>query len=286
MVKKIICESYLKERVTFEYKLPFFLESVSGLHEVSGVIAGMKSAYAIGENYIGTSVNKRNIIIKGAIKTDVINNRQKLYRVFPLDTTGTLYYYEDDRKWKIYYKVESIVVEEKGIYRHFQISLICPSPYFMDVDDTTLPMATWSPKFKFLLQIPQNEGIVFGVKNITSMATIQNDTNIEFGMTIIFTANDDVVNPSLFNVDSREEIKIEKTMNAGDKIVVYTYRQNKNIIYIPATTGIEENINNSLVYGSKFLQIHHGQNTFRYNADSGVDNLEAVIEYHNEYEAV
>ena len=84
MSKKIVCENYLKERITLEYKFPFFLKSVDGLHEVLGVVAGMKSAYAIGENYIGTSVEKRKIIIKGAIRDDVINNRQRLYRVFPL----------------------------------------------------------------------------------------------------------------------------------------------------------------------------------------------------------
>lgn len=106
MSKKIVCENYLKERITFEYKFPFFLKSVDGLHEVLGVVAGMKSAYAIGENYIGTSVEKRNIIIKGAIRDDVINNRQKLYRAFPLKSTGILYYYEDGLERKIEYKVE------------------------------------------------------------------------------------------------------------------------------------------------------------------------------------
>ncbi len=286
MSKKIVCENYLKEKITFEYKFPFFLKSVDGLHEVLGVVAGMKSAYAIGENYIGTSIEKRNIIIKGAIRDDVISNRQKLYRVFPLKSTGTLYYYEDGLERKIEYKVESIQIDNKGLHKQFQISLICPDPYFTDLEKTQLQMATWSPNFKFILKIPHDTGIKFGVKNTTSMATIQNDTNIEFGMTLTFTANDTVVNPSLFNVDSREEMKIEKTMEAGDKIIVNTYRQNKNIIYIPASTGIEENINNLMVYGSKFLQVHHGSNTYRYNADTGVDNLEAVIEYVNEYEAV
>lgn len=286
MSKKIVCENYLKERITFEYKFPFFLKSVDGLHEVLGVVAGMKSAYAIGENYIGTSVEKRNIIIKGAIRDDVINNRQKLYRAFPLKSTGILYYYEDGLERKIEYKVESIQIDNKGLHKQFQISLICPNPYFTDLDKTILQMATWSPCFKFALKIPHDTGIMFGVKNTTSMVTIQNDTNIEFGMTLTFTANDTVVNPSLFNVDTREEMKIEKTMVAGDKIIVNTYRQNKNITYIPVTTGVEENINNLMVYGSKFLQVHHGSNTFRYNADTGVDNLEAVIEYVNEYEAV
>jgi len=284
--RKIICENYLGEKITFEYKLPFFLESVDGLHEVTGVVAGMSSAYAIGENYIGTSVEKRNIIIKGAIRDDVITNRQKLYRVFPLKSTGTLYYYEDDLERKINYKVESIQIDDTGLHKHFQISLICPNPYFTDLENTSLQMATWSPTFKFILQIPSDTGIKFGVKNTTSMATIENDTNIEFGMTITFTANDTVTNPSLFNVDTREEMKVEKIMSAGDKIIINTYRQNKNITYISVSTGVEENINNLMVYGSKFLQIKHGSNTFRYNADDGEENLEAVIEYVNEYEAV
>ncbi len=286
MSKKIVCESYLGERITFEYSFPFFLESVEGLHEVVGVVAGMKSAYSIGESYIGTSIEKRNITITGAIRDDIINNRQKLYRIFALKTLGTLYYYEDNLKRKINYRVESIKISESGLHRHFNISLICPNPYFTDFDKTTLQMSTWLPSFHFPLKIPQTTGMVFGRKNTTLMVVINNNTNIEFGMTIIFTANDTVVNPSLFNVDSREEMKIEKTMSAGDKIIVNTHRQNKNIIYIPISTGIQENINNLMVYGSKFLQVHHGINTYRYNADSGINNLETVIEYSNEYEAV
>lgn len=286
MSKKLVCESYLNEKVTFTYEFPFYLSQVEGLHEVIGTVTGIKSAYAIGENYVNTSIEKRNIIISGIIKENFVNNRQKLYRIFPLKTTGTLYYYEDDLERKIDYKVESIKINEKGYPRAFQISLICPTPYFTDINKTTLQMATWSPAFKFPLKIPASTGIKFGTKNKTSMVKITNSTNIEFGMTIKFTANDVVVNPSLFNVDTREEMKIEKTMQAGDKIIVYTYRQNKNIIYISASTGIEENINNLMVYGSKFLQIHHGENTYRYNADENVDSLETVIEYLTEYEAV
>lgn len=286
MSKKIICESYFGDKITFEHKFPFFLESVDGLHEVLGTVAGMKSAYAIGESYIGTSVEKRNIIIKGAIRDDIINCRQKLYRVFPLKTTGIFKYIDGDLKRKIEYRVESIRINEKGLYKHFQISLICQNPYFTDIDKKNLQMATWSPAFKFLLKIPKNTGIKFGVKNTTSMAVIENNNNLEYGITITFTANDTVKNPMLFNVDSREEMKIEKTMQAGDKIIVHTYRENKNIYYVPVSTGIEENINNLMIYGSKFLQVHRGKNTFRYNAEENVDNLEARIEYLTEYEAI
>ncbi len=287
-MKYIICESYLGEEITFNYSFPFFLESIDGIHEISGDVTGMQSAFAIGEKYIDTSINKRNIIIKGSIRKNdnIIERRQTLYRLFPLKTIGTLYYYEGNLSRKINYYVESVEIAETGLHRKFQISLICPNPYFTDINKTSLQMATWKATFKFPLIIPQSKGIKFGVKNPSLMASINNTTNIEFGMTITFIASDTVVNPSLFNVDSREEIKIEKTMKVGDKIIINTYRQNKNIIYIDASTGLEENINNLMVYGSKFLQVHHGQNTFRYNADENAENLQAVIDYYTEYEAI
>ncbi len=287
MSKKVVCENYLNEKITFEYKFPFFLESVDGLHEVLGVVSGMKSAYAIGESYVGTSVEKRNIIIKGAMRDDIINCRQKLYHMFPLKTVGTFYYYEDDLERKIEYRVESVKIpmNAKGKFKHFQISLICQNPYFTDIKKKTLQMATWIPKFRFPLKIPK-EGIKFGERNKTSMVSIKNESNIEFGMTIMFKANGMVVNPSLFNVDSREELKIEKTMQAGDTITVTTHRQNKNITYFSQENGLNENINNLMVYGSKFLQIHHGLNTFRHNADENMGNLETIIEYYAEYEAI
>lgn len=286
MSKRLVCESYLKEKVTFTYEFPFYLETVDGIHEVLGTISGIKSAFTVGEQYIDTAVEKRTIIISGIIRDNFIDNRQKLYRVFPLKSFGTLYYYEEHIERKISYQVQDVKVSEKGYPRKFQITLVCPTPYFTDINKTTLQMATWSPAFKFPLKISQSAGIKFGTKNKTSMATINNTSNIEFGLTIIFKANDTVVNPSLFNVESREEMKIEKTMNAGDQIIVTTLRDNEDIIYIPANSDDQVDINNLMAYGSKFLQVHHGLNTLRYNADENVNNLEAKIEYFNEYEAV
>lgn len=285
-MKKIICEAYNGKRILFTYDFPFFIEKLSGFHDVIGTVVGEKSAFGVGETYIDTSIEKRNIIIEGFMIDNLIENRQKLFQTFPLKKEGTLFYYEDDISRKISYEVESVIVSDSGCPRTFQISLICNNPYFTDVEKTVLSMATWTPMFKFPLKSPVGKGFKFATKNTTSMAVIQNDSNIEFGIIITFKANDLVKNPSLFNVDSREEMKISKTMQSGDKIIVNTYRQNKNIVYISSETGKEENINNLMIFGSKFLQVHIGLNTFRYNADENVDNLEAVIEYYKEYEAV
>ena len=41
-----------------------------------------------------------------------------------------------------------------------------------------------------------------------------------------------------------------------------------------------------MMYGSKYLQVPPGENTFRSGADSGEDSLETTIKYLPEYEAV
>lgn len=75
-------------------------------------------------------------------------------------------------------------------------------------------------------------------------------------------------------------------MEAGDQIIVTTQRNNKNIQYIPVATGIAENINYLMEYGSKFLQIHSGENTLRAGAETDEENLTTVVSYSVEYEAV
>lgn len=287
MERKLVYENYKGSKITFEYKPPFILSMCDGFHEVSGTVNSVSSAYGVGTTWNGTSIGERDLTIKGTISENIQENRLLLFDMFPLNSEGILYYYEGEIQRKINCVVEKVTIPEKNGYtRDFSISLVCPNPRFTDLFATILSMATWSPSFKFALKIPANKGVKFGTKNTTSMATTENTTDIEYGMTIRFKANDKVVNPYLFNVNTREIIQIEKEMSAGDEIIITTHIDNKNIIYKNAKTGQEENINYLIMYCSKYLQVPSGTNTFRSGADSGEDNLESTIEFLPEYEAV
>lgn len=273
--------------ITFTYKPPFLLSICDGFHETVGTVNSVSSAYGVGTTWNGTSIGQRDLTIKGTITDNIQENRLLLYDMFPLNSEGTLYYYEGDIERKITCLVEKVSIpEKKGFTRDFSISLVCPNPRFSALAATILSMATWAPAFNFPLIIPENEGIQFGIKNTTSMGTTENTTEIDYGMTIKFKANDTVKNPYLFNVTTRDIIQIEKTMSAGDQIIITTHIDNKNVIYKNAVTGEEENINYLIMYGSKYLQVPSGTNTFRSGADSGEDNLETTIEFLPEYEAV
>lgn len=287
MERTLIYKNHKGDMITFTYKPPFLLSICDGFHETVGTVNSVSSAYGVGTTWNGTSIGQRDLTIKGTITDNIQENRLLLYDMFPLNSEGTLYYYEGDVERKITCLVEKVSIpEKKGFTRDFSISLVCPNPRFSALAATILSMATWTPAFKFKLVIPKNKGIKFGTKNTTSMGTTENTTEIDYGMTIKFKANDTVKNPYLFNVTTRDIIQIEKTMSAGDQIIITTHIDNKNVIYKNAVTGEEENINYLIMYGSKYLQVPSGTNTFRSGADSGEDNLETTIEFLPEYEAV
>ena len=287
MERTLIYKNHKGDMITFTYKPPFLLSICDGFHETVGTVNSVSSAYGVGTTWNGTSIGQRDLTIKGTITHNIQENRLLLYDMFPLNSEGTLYYYEGDIERKITCLVEKVSIpEKKGFTRDFSISLVCPNPRFSALAATILSMATWTPAFKFKLVIPKNKGIKFGTKNTTSMGTTENTTEIDYGMTIKFKANDTVKNPYLFNVTTRDIIQIEKTMSAGDQIIITTHIDNKNVIYKNAVTGEEENINYLIMYGSKYLQVPSGTNTFRSGADSGEDNLETTIEFLPEYEAV
>lgn len=287
MERTLIYKNHKGDMITFTYKPPFLLSICDGFHETVGTVNSVSSAYGVGTTWNGTSIGQRDLTIKGTITDNIQENRLLLYDMFPLNSEGTLYYYEGDIERKITCLVEKVSIpEKKGFTRDFSISLVCPNPRFSALAATILSMATWAPAFNFPLIIPENEGIQFGIKNTTSMGTTENTTEIDYGMTIKFKANDTVKNPYLFNITTRDIIQIEKTMSAGDQIIITTHIDNKNVIYKNAVTGEEENINYLIMYGSKYLQVPSGTNTFRSGADSGEDNLETTIEFLPEYEAV
>lgn len=287
MERTLIYKNHKGDMITFTYKPPFLLSICDGFHETVGTVNSVSSAYGVGTTWNGTSIGQRDLTIKGTITDNIQENRLLLYDMFPLNSEGTIYYYEGDIERKITCLVEKVSIpEKKGFTRDFSISLVCPNPRFSALAATILSMATWTPAFKFKLVIPKNKGIKFGTKNTTSMGTTENTTEIDYGMTIKFKANDTVKNPYLFNVTTRDIIQIEKTMSAGDQIIITTHIDNKNVIYKNAVTGEEENINYLIMYGSKYLQVPSGTNTFRSGADSGEDNLETTIEFLPEYEAV
>ncbi|HEX3075966.1 MAG TPA: phage tail family protein, partial [Lachnospiraceae bacterium] len=116
------------------------------------------------------------------------------------------------------------------------------------------------------------------------IVNVYNKGDVETGMRIVFRAKGALTNPSLFNVETREFIKINKAMTAGEVITIDTNYGKKGITL--RKNGVESNILNYIDIaggGNTFLQLAVGDNLLRYNADTGADNLEVDIYFDNRY---
>ena len=244
-MERIVCVSENGYSIEIGNGFPFFLEETTGIHEFSGDVSTVKSAFGVGSKFIGTSTNDREITISGYFKSrnkERIPQRRQLYNVFPLNKKGTLYYYEEDKIYKIDYYVKDVKIQNKFAFDPFQIDLICPSPYFTDLEETIVSLSTWKKLFSFPLEFPEGVGIQFGEKSQNLLAEIENESNIEIGMRIVLTADNTVINPKITNVITNEEFSLNTTMSRGDKIEISTYINNKNIYLIQ---GGEKNRKNN-----------------------------------------
>ena len=282
-MEKLIYENSYGNKIELTNKFPYFLEDYTGIHEKSSELYGVSSAFGIGELYVGRSINKRNIMIYGYFKNNFIERRQFLYNAFPDNDEGTLFYYEDDFSSKIKCRVEKVEITKTGPIRYFTISLIAFEPFFTDIEETIIPLASWEGGIEFPLEIPE-EGIEFETKNNNMVAEINNPTKIENGLTIIFTCSGSVKKPSIKNIVNQEVLTLDYDLVIGDVVTITTGINNKNIIL--NRDGVETNINNYLLFGTKFLQLKPGQNNFKILAEEGIENLTAEIRYSLSYEAV
>lgn len=147
-------------------------------------------------------------------------------------------------------------------------------PFIYENTVRIVDVATWIGTFGFELEIPE-EGMEMGYREPSLIVNVLNDGQEDTGMLIRFRALGTLLNPSLVNVNTYEEFKLNTSMVGGDLIEVSTYRGRKTITLI--RNNERSNIFHTRKLLSKFLQLEVGDNLFRYDAESGLENLEIQI---------
>ena len=150
MAKRIICKNEDGVQVEFNYSFePFFLVSVDGIYTVSNNVVTSENTMVDGSTYQGSTTKQRNIVITAQMERDYQANRDLLYKCFKPKSTGLFTYIEGSETRVIDYKVEGIDIDEAGVVRNFSISLLCPDPFFRDLEDISVSMASWTGLFEW-----------------------------------------------------------------------------------------------------------------------------------------
>jgi hypothetical protein len=265
--------------VTLAPRPPLFLTKLDGTGNIHNIINTFHAPNQDGAFFISSSLDMRNITIEGTIvasnPNDAYSLRKWLLHVFTPKQQGTLTF----RDLKIGCVVEDIklIVASKEKIPNFFISLLCPSPFFEMLNAIRAELALWQPTFHFELEIPSGTGVEFGVRQPSQILTIQNPGDVSCGCQIRFSAIGAVTNPSLTNLDTGEYVKVLTTMANGDIIDIYTQFAGKKVV--KTSGGTTSNAFSLLDVGSTFLQLSVGENLLRYDADSGLDQLEVSLFY-------
>lgn len=283
----ITCENQFNIKGIFsERSFPFLLSDADGLYQMAASVNLSSNTMNDGAVYHSSALKKRNIVLTLSDVGDHTEHRAFLNELFVPKSSGVLTLDEGSEHRKIEYYVESIKSSGLDAYRIYQVSLICPDPYFYDLYDSEVTMATFLPSFYFTHYF-KSAGEEFGYRQKEKIRTIYNDAGIGgTGMRIEISCNGDVKNPSVTSVESNQRITVgtsSKPLNlvAGDRVIITTYDADKQVYLVHE--GNTTKINQYLSEDSYFIQLEKGKNSIGYSAAAGVDNMIIRITYKIRY---
>ena len=253
------------------YESEFVLGEVD-FGTVDGTHNSYKNINQVGVYVESTTLSDRPVSISGWVignsYPELQSNKTILNRL--INPLHSIDLFVND--YKITFKPDSSIkysvsyAENNEVLCKFLIQGTCPDPMFTTKDRQTALIASILPKFRFPLIIPKQNGIIMGLREPSLIATLVNFGDIDTGMVITFSCTSTVLNPSIFNINTRESIKINKTLSVGEQVIVSTVSGEKYVRGI--VDGEELDYFQYFDLDSTWLQLHTGENILKYDFSS------------------
>lgn len=301
MIKSITVTNHLGESITIELRRPeksgFLVRNIQGLGPSKATINSTELSTMDGARYNSARVTSRNIVLTlGFLFNPTIEHmRQLSYKYFPLKKPIRLTIETDNRTTETYGYVESNEPDIFSAQESTVISIMCPDPYLRLRGNVVTVFSGIESLFEFPFS---NESLtedlleMSSVKNDT-LQTINYDGDAETGVVMTIRARGPVTNIVVYNVGTREEMKIDTTkiqtimgspVTLGDDIIISTVSGAKYARLL--RNGVYTNILNAIDKDADWFVLSKGDNMLAYMAETGVDNLEFQLEHQVLYEGV
>lgn len=240
-------------------------------------IAGMN-----GSLFNSAKAETRNIVLTVLPQNNVERNRLALYK------------YAQVAQWcKIYYSNGSVDVQIEGYVetvegslfnrpQSFQISILCPQPYFEGLHEIYNDISSLVANFEFPFAI-EYSGKEFGYIEHDSLSTLINSGDVETGVSIYITARGEVINPVIYD-NYGGSFKLNLTLQTRDQVIVNTNSGERSVKLIRGST--ETNIIDKVSPDPTWFILHPGENIFSYGADYGSDLMSIVFRHRTKFGGV
>lgn len=304
MIKAVTVTNYLGDSMKLDLMRPdlsgFVVKKITGLGPVKANINTTTIASSDGDLFNMARLSGRNIVLSLVFlyAPTIEDVRLKSYKYFPIKKPLTLLIETDNRTAEIKGYVETNEPDIFSKEENTKISILCPDPYFYSVGENGTKETIFSGiestfEFEFENNSLTEDLIEFGaIQNLTEQ-TVWYDGDAETGVVINIHALGAVDNITIYNIGTRESMKIDtqKLANltgngiiAGDEITITTIKGSKTIYLL--RNGIVTNILNCLDRAADWFQLSKGDNLFTYTAEHGSTNLQFRILSRIIYEGV
>ena len=145
---------------------------------------------------------------------------------------------------------------------------------FKSVNELISYFSAISSLFQFPFAISKT-GVELSAVTTNIRKSIVNTGDVETGVIIKLFARGTVINPIIYDVLKRKQIKLNFTMKTSDMIVINTNVGEKTVELI--RDGVTTNAMGYLSQDSSWFMLEAGDNIFTYNSDSGNSNLQITF---------
>lgn len=270
----LIVENERGETLELTHNGAYSIQDIDGLDFPDATINTSKTATVDGTTFNSAYVNERTIIVTMAINGPAETNRINLYK-----------YFKSKRKVRLYYKngVRDVFIDgyvqkiEIGFFEQkqtAQITIICPKTYFNGLEESVTEFSSVESLFEFPFAI-EEEGIEFSRLKLGEQKSVINNGDVDTGVLINLSAIGSVINPKIYNVDTRESFILDVQMSEGDTITINTRQKEKGVTM--TSKGVTINIIGKMRKGSSWFQLASGDNLFTYDADEFLENLSCTF---------
>ncbi len=273
------------DQLTFGQNSPFTISEIQGLNPPDATINTSQVALIDGARFNSAKLNMRTINVAFAIEYSASYNRIQVFKVLKSKQYVKLYYKGDYRDVWIEGYIQSIDISYFEKKQVVTCAILCPFPYFREAQQIINEIENTISTFHFPFTSTEEPELVFGYLSNDVDVYVENEGDVECGLTIELYARTAVSNPKIWNYISREYFGLNYEMQQADLITIDTRQGQKSVTLL--RNGVESNIFNYVVQGSTWLQLSPEGDTFVYEVEDGNNaDLSVTFKHDNLFEGV
>ena len=258
------------ESIVFTFASGYLIDKPQGIDTLSISHSEAQGINQVGSTFQSSNVKSRPVTMKGRIVGLFQQDKKtNLLSVVRPDLSARLYaddYYLEVRP------TATPTIEGREKNASFQFSMLAAYPYWQKDSSVVATLSGVQKRFKFPWNISRKYR--FGEVVTAQFITVNNEGQVPVPYTATFTAVDTVVSPKLIDAYTNEYLLLNKTLVAGEKVVVQITHDRTYV-----NSSVDGECRGALDLGSSFYRLKVGDNVIKPEATSGKANLNVTIDF-------